>query len=238
MNFSEFLREREEIELLDEALLEEGVVGGTARAVKGLVGNAVKQTARGVGNVVGGAGQAVGGLGRVGLGAIQGLTGGGRQAVSNIGRGVSDMASGVGSAVKGAAQMGGVVSGVTPTVRAVQAANEKSLFTPMSTRRTGLQAAMGINSWTPEEDAAKDRAERFEQLKDMYRDADKAGNFELKRRVRAEMEKVDPAAYKKIVARSRAARAERARKRWASIADRVGPVERPEDYLARLSAED
>jgi hypothetical protein len=237
MNFSEFLREQEEIELLDEALLEEGVVGGAIRAGTGFVGNALKQTARGVGNLVGGAGRTVGGLGKVGLGAVQGLTGGGRQAASNIGQGVSDMASGVGSAVKGTAQVAGAVSGVTPTIRAIQAANEKSLFTPMSTRRTGLQSAMGINSWTPEEDAAKDRAERFEQLKGMYRKADQEGNYNLKRRIKAEMEKVDSVAYKNIVSKSRAARAERAKKRWASVADRMGDVERPEDFLGRLSAE-
>jgi hypothetical protein len=237
MNFSEFLREQEEIELLDEALLEEGVVGGTLRAMGGFGGNLITQTARGARNIAGGALGTLGGVGKVGLGAIQGVTGAGRRGASTIGSGISDVASGVGTALKGAAQVAGVASGITPTMRAAQAATERSFFTPLSNRRTGLQKAMGLNSWDPEGDAKKDRAERFKQLKDMYRAAHKAGNFDLKRKVRAEMEKVDLAAYEKEVEKSRAARAERARKRWASFADRVEPVERPEDFLARLSAE-
>jgi hypothetical protein len=238
MNFSEFLREEEDIELLDLALIEEGIVGGTARGVKGLIGNVAKQTARGVGNLVGGAGQTVGGLGRVGLGAVQGLTGGGRQAASNIGKGVSDMASGVGSAVKGTAQVAGALSGVTPTIRAVQAANEKSLFTPMSTRRTGLQRAMGLNSWDPEGDAQKDRDERFKELKAMYRQAHKEGRHSAKRRIRAEMEKVDEKAYEAMKAKSRAVRKELDRLKWDDIARRMGEPDDPDEFLDGLAAED
>lgn len=237
MNFSEFLREEEELELLDEALLEEGVIGGSLRALGGFGGNLLTQTARGIGNVASGATQALGGVGKVGLGAVQGVTGGGRKALSSIGSGVSDVASGVGRALKGTAQAAGAVSGVTPTIRGIQAATEKSFLTPMSNRRTSLQQAMGLNSWDPEGDAKKDTSDRFDLLKAQYAQAHKAGDGNLKRRIRAEMEKVDRVAYKAIVAKSQAARAEHGRRRWQAVADRVGNVEKPEDFLGRLATE-
>lgn len=236
MNFSEFLREEEELDLLYEAIVEEGLVGGTLRALGGFGGNLVTQTARGVGNMVGGAGRAVGGIGKVGLGAVQGLTGGGRRALSSIGSGVSDIASGVGTAAKGAAQTAGAVSGVTPVMRGVQAATEKSFFTPMSNRRTGLQQAMGLNSWDPEGDAKKDTADRFQQLKAQYVQAHKSGNSDLKRRIRAEMERVDPAAYKVLVARSKVTRSAREKRKWDDISGRVGEVQKPEEFLGDLAS--
>lgn len=223
MNFSEFLREEEELELLDE-----GLVGGALRAVGGFGGNLVGQTAKGVANMAVGAGRTLKGVGRVGLGAVQGLTGGGGKAVSNIGGGVRDVASGVGSALTGAAQTAGALSGVTPVMRGVQAATERGV-SPMSSRRTGLQQAMGLNSWTPD-------ADLFADLKHRYAQASKAGDGDLKRRIRAQMEKADPVAYQELIRKSNVARAERDRLRWKGVADRVQDQEPPEDFLRGLSA--
>lgn len=237
MNFSKFLREEEDIELLDLALIEEGVVGGTLRAMGGFGGNLLSQTARGVRNVVGGAARTLGGVGKVGLGAIQGVTGAGRKGASTIGSGVSDVASGVGTALKGTAQVAGAASGVTPTIRAAQAATERSFFTPLSNRRTGLQKAMGLNSWDPDGDAQKDREERFEKLKAMYRQAHKEGRHSAKRRIRAEMEKVDEKAYEALKAKSRVARKKLDRLKWDDISRRMVEPDDPDEFLDGLAAQ-
>lgn len=224
--------------ILDEALLEEGVLSGTLRAMGGFGGNLATQTVRGVGNLAAGAAQALGGVGKVGFGAVQGVSGGGKKALKSVGSGVSDVGYGLGRAIKGVAQTAGAVSGITPTIRGVQAATaEKSFFTPMSNRRTAVQKAMGLNSWDPDGDAIKDVSDRFEQLKAQYIQAHKEGNRDLKRRIRAEMEKVDPKAYRAIVAKSQAARAEHNRRKWKRVADRVGDVDKPEDFLGRLATE-
>jgi hypothetical protein len=238
MNFSEFLREEEDIELLDLALIEEGVVGGTLRAMGGFGGNLITQTARGARNIAGGALGTLGGVGKVGLGAIQGVTGAGRKGASTIGSGVSDVASGVGTALKGTAQVAGAVSFLTPTMRAAQAAAERSFFTPLSNRRTGLQKAMGLNSWDPEGDAQKDRDERFKELKAMYRQAHKEGRYSAKRRIKAEMEKVDEKAYEAMKAKSRVVRKELDRLKWDDIARRTGEPDDPDEFLDGLAAED
>lgn len=242
MNFSEFLRQEEEMLLFDE-----GLMGGAVRAVKGFGGNLVGQTLRGVGNVVTGTAQAVGGVGKVGLGAIQGISGGGlRTAGSTMGSGIKDVATGVGSALKGTAQTAGALSGMTPIMRAAQASKEKRIFQPMSTRRTGVQTAMGMNSWTPEEDAQRDSeeataaaktkaAERWRGLIDQYK---QTNDQNLKRRIKAEMEKMDKKQYDRIVAGSRAARAQRDRLKWRGVEDQVVDQQRPEDFLGRLAAED
>lgn len=238
MNFAEFLREEEDIALLDVALLEEGVVGGTLRALGGFGGNLATQTVRGVGNLAGGAARTVGGVGKVGLGAIQGVTGAARRGASTIGSGVSDVASGVGQALKGTAQVAGAVSGITPTIRAAQAATERSFFTPVSNRRTGLQKAMGLNSWDPDGDAQKDKDERFKELKAMYRQAHKEGRDSAKRRIRAEMEKVDKKAYEALKAKARAVRKELDRLKWDDIARTTVEPESPDEFLDGLAAED
>jgi hypothetical protein len=237
MDFSEFIRGEEDLDFLSEALLEEGVVGGTLRALGGFGGNLITQAGRGVGNVASGAATAAGGLAKIGLGAVQGLTGGGKQAGSSISSGAQDVASGLGTGLKGVAQGVGAISGVTPTIRAVQAANEKSFFTPMSNRRTGLQKAMGINSWDPEGDEKKDMDEAFSDLKRRYRQAEQAGNKDLMRRIRASMEKVNPKAYRALVAKGRALKAEKSRKRWDAIGQRVGTPESQDDFFRRLATE-
>lgn len=236
MDFRGFIQEEEELDLLAEAIIEEGVVGSLLRGVGGFGGNLLTQTARGAGNLVRGAGKTAVGLGRVGLGAVQGVTGAGREGLSNIGGGISDVASGVGTAVRGAAQTAGALTGVTPVMRGVQAANEKSFLTPMSKRRTALQQAMGLNSWDPEGDEAKDVKDRFGALKAAYVRAHKAGDGNMKRRIRAEMEKVDPKAYGELVKRSQETRRAKAGSRW-SFLDKSTKPESPEDYLGRLGAE-
>lgn len=237
MNFSEFLLDEEELDLISEAIVEEGVVGGTLRALGGFGGNLLSQSARGAANIVSGAGRTAGGLAKVGLGAVQAVTGGGKQAGSSLSSGASDVVSGVGTGLKGVAQAAGAVTGVTPTIRAIQAANEKSFFTPMSNRRTSLQKAMGLNSWDPEGDQKKDTDEAFRELKSRYRKAEQEGNRDLMRRIRAAMEKTNPEAYKALVVKGRARKAERDRQRWASVSQSVGQAERPEDFFRRLSAE-
>jgi len=237
MNFSEFLSEEEELDLVSAALIEEGVVGSALRAAGGFGGNLIQQSARGAYNVASGAARTVRGVGKIGLGAVQGLTGAGKQGLSSVSSGIGDVASGIGSGVAGAAQAAGALSGVTPTLRAIQAANEKSFFTPTSKRRTGLQKAMGLNSRDPDGDAKKDSADRFEQLKKDYRVAEKAGNRDRMRQIRAEMSKIDPAAYRVLVAKGRALRDENQRKKWADIASRVKGQERPEDFFRRLGSE-
>lgn len=237
MNFSEFLIEDEELDLISEVMLEEGVVGGALRAVGGFGGNLVTQTGRGAANLVSGTARTAGGLAKIGLGAVQGLTGGGKQAGSSLSSGARDVVSGLGTGLKGVAQGVGALSGVTPTIRAAQAANEKSFFTPMSTRRTGLQKAMGLNSWDPDGDEKKDVDEAFAELKSRYRQAEKAGDRDLMRRVRAAMEKTSPEAYKALVAKGRALKAARNNQRWAAVAQSVKSQERPEDFLGRLATE-
>jgi len=230
MEFSDFVREEEELDLLYEAIVAEGIVGGTLRGLGGFGGNLISQTARGTGNIASGAARAVGGLGKIGIGAVQGVTGGGGHAVSSLKSGVADLAGGVGTAAKGALQTAGAVSGVTPTLRGIQAAGERSFFTPMSNRRTAIQRATGMNSWDPEGDAKKDRTEEFWRLKSQYSQAHKEGNSDLKRRIRAEMERLDPVAYRSLVAQANAAKKKSDRERWSSIRS-----EKPEDFLKGLS---
>lgn len=237
MNFSDFLREEEETDLVLDAIIDEGVVGGTLRALGGFGGNLLTQTGRGVANVVSGAAKTAGGLAKVGLGAVQGATGGGRQAGSSIASGVGDIVSGVGTGLKGVAQGAGALSGVTPTIRAVQAAGEKSFFTPMSSRRTALQKGMGLNSWDPDGDEKKETDEAFKELKVRYRQAQQAGDRDLMRRIRAAMEKEHPEAYKSLVAKGRALKAKKSQERWSALAQGAGRQETPEDFLRRLSTE-
>lgn len=237
MDFSEFLREEEELDLITAALIEEGIIGGALRAAGGFGGNLVSQTGRGVYNLVKGAGRGVRGVGRVGLGAVQGATGGGSHAVKTLRAGAGDLMKGAGEILTGAAQTAGALSGVTPTIRAIQAANEKSFFTPTSNRRTGLQRALGLNSWDPEGDEKKDRDEAFKRLRVRYAQAEERGDRNLMRRIRAEMEKVDPEAYEALKAKGRAARSARANEKWKRI---VGDARRPEDpgdFLGRLASE-
>lgn len=234
MQFTEFLKEEEDLDLLADAILEEGVVGGTLRALGGFGGNLLTQTGRGVYNIAAGTGQAARGVGRVGLGAVQGATGGFRQAGSSLASGARDIASGVDNAATGFWQTAGALSGVTPTFRAVQAANEKSFFTPMSNRRTGIQKAMGLNSWDPEGDAKKDAAEQFQALKTQYVQARKAGNGDLARKIRAKMEKSHPEEFKALVAKANSLKAAKEKERWAQIASRVKPQESPSSFLGRL----
>jgi len=230
MDFSGFLREEEELDLLYEAIAAEGIVGGTLRGLGGFGGNLISQTAKGAGNIAAGAAGAIGGVGKVGLGVVQGVTGGGHQAVSSIGSGVSDFAKGLGTAAKGVAQTAGAVSGITPALRGIQASREKSFFTPMSSRRTAVQKAMGMNSWDPEGDAVKDRKEEFQSLRQQYAQAHKAGRSDLKRRIRAEMESLDPKAYRVIMAQAHAAKRQKDRERWSDVR-----AEKPEDFLRGLS---
>lgn len=238
MNFSEFLREEEELDLISEALVDEGLVGGALRAVGGFGGNLLTQTATGAYNVGRGAARGARGVGRLGLGAVQGLTGGGRQAAGTLRSGAGDLVHGAGEVLKGTAQAAGALSGVTPAVRAIQAANEKSFFTPMSKRRTGLQRAMGLNSWDPEGDEKKDRDEEFEKLKGHYRHAERAGNRDLMRRIAAMMEKTDPEAFKRLKARGKAIRSARANARWSKLVGDAPKPEDPDDFLGRLASED
>lgn len=237
MDFSGFFNEEEELDLISAAIVEEGVVGGTLRALGGFGGNLISQTGSGVANAVSGTAKTVGGLAKMGLGAVQGLTGGGKQARASLRSGAGDVVSGLGTGLKGIAQGVGAASGVTPTMRAIQAANEKSFFTPMSNRRTGLQKAMGLNSWDPEGDQKKDVEEAFAGLKSRYREAEKAGDRNLMRQIRAAMEKTSPEAYRALVAKGKALKDARGRQRWASVAQRVVPQESPEAFLGRLASE-
>lgn len=236
MDFRGFIQEEEELDLLAEAIIEEGVVGSLLRGVGGFGGNLLTQTARGAGNLAFGAGKTALGLGRVGLGAVQGVTGASREGLSNIGGGVGDVVSGVGTAAKGAAQAAGALTGVTPVMRGFQAANERGFSTPMSKRRTAMQRAMGLNSWDPEGDAAKDIGDRFKALKVAYVKAHKSKDLNMKRRIRAEMEKVDPKAYGELVKKSQESKRAKERSRW-SFLDNVPKPPRPEDFLGGLSAE-
>lgn len=236
MEFSDFLRHEEELDLLAESIVDEGLFGGTLRALGGFGGNLISQTGSGGFNLLKGAGRTARGIGRLGLGAVQGVTGG-REAGSTLASGASDVAAGVGGALKGAAQAVGALSGFTPTMRAVQAANEKSFFTPMSNRRTGVQMAMGLNSWDPEGDAVKDKDEKFGQLKSMFVAAKRSGDRDAMRRIRAEMERVDPAAYKVLVAKARALKSQHERDKWAKFGASASGIEKPEDFLGRLASE-
>lgn len=237
MDFSEFLKQEEELDLIYEAIVDEGVLDGTLRAAKGFVGNLAGQTARGVAGGLMGLGKSAGGLGKIGLGAVQSLTGGAKQARVNIASGASDFVRGVGDTVVGATKAAGALSGVTPTIRAMQAAGEDSLFTPMSNRRTGLQKAMGINSWDPKGDKSKD----FEDLKSQYIQARDQGNRNLMRKIRASMEALDAERYKAMVEKGRAYAArknnERSQARWSKVAGKVGKPNGPEDFLGRLASE-
>lgn len=233
MDFSEFLKQEEELDLIYEAILDEGVLGGALRAAKGFGGNLVAQTARGIAGGAMGVGKSVGGLGKVGLGMVQGLTGGVKQAGGNIASGASDFARGLGDTAVGLTKAAGALSGVTPTIRAMQAAGEKSLFTPMSNRRTGLQRAIGINSWDPEGDEKKD----LEDLKAQYLQARDAGDGNLKRRIKAEIEARHPKAYQAMRAKGLAVKAKRDRERLELAARRAELPVKPEDFLRRLAAE-
>lgn len=237
MNFSEFLREEEELDLLAEAIVEEGVVGGALRAAGGFGGNLLSQTGRGAYGLAKGAGRAIRGTGRLGLGVVQGLTGGGSQARSTLASGAADIAHGAGDMAMGTAQAAGALSGVTPTIRAIQASNEKSFFTPMSNRRTGLQKAMGLNSWDPEGDELKDKDEALEVLKKRYAHAKAVGDRDLMRRLRAAMEKTHPEGYKALVAKGRAIKSARANERWSKMIGQIPSAESPNAFLGRLASE-
>lgn len=227
MEFADFFLEEEELDLLNEGLL-----GGSLRALGGFGGNLLSQTASGVGNVAVGAGKVARGLGRVGLGVVQGVTGGGSQAKATLSSAGSDIASGIGKGLKGLAQGTGALTGVTPTIRALQAAGEKGLG-PMSSRRTELQKAMGLNSWDPEGDFKKDTEEEFENLKDLFRLASKRKDKDMMRKIKAEMERVDPERYRMILQFAKKRQAESDAKRWKKI---VGDsIVKPEDYLKGLS---
>lgn len=229
MEFADFFLEEEELNLFTEGLL-----GSSLRALGGFGGNLLSQTASGVGNVAVGAGKVARGLGRVGLGAAQGMTGGGSQAKATLSSAGSDIASGVGRGLKGMAQGAGALTGFTPTIRALQASGEKGLGS-MSSRRTGLQKALGLNSWDPEGDFKIDTKEEFEKLKDLFRLATKRKDKDTMRKIKAEMERVDPEQYRIILTFAKRREAESNAKRWKKI---VGDkVVKPEDYLKGLSGE-
>lgn len=78
--------------------------------------------------------------------------------------------------------------------------------------------------------------DEFDRLKAAYGKAHRMGDMDLKRRIRARMIRVDPAAYAELVNKSMEARRETERKRWAFASSAAKP-ERPEGYLARLAAE-
>lgn len=235
MEFREFLKEEEELDLFAAAVLEEGL-GGVLRGLGGFGGNLISQTGRGAYNLAGGLGRTAGGIGSIGLGAVQGLTGGG-DAAKNLASGARDVLSGLGGSALGAAQVAGAASGLTPALRAVQAANEKGFFTPMSKRRTGLQRAMGLNSWDPEGDSRKDSEDHLRELKVRFAKARERGDRRGMRLVRAQIEKHHPEAYERIRARAMQLKADHEGRRWREIGSRVGDVVPPDEFLRGLSAE-
>lgn len=88
---------------------------------------------------------------------------------------------------------------------------------------------------TPEE--IKAVRDEFERLKVAYKQAEKMGDRDLMRRVRARMLRVDPAAYTDLMNRSIEARKRRERQRWSFLDDVPMPT-KSHDYLNSLGTKD
>lgn len=157
-NFSSYVESKdleEEFKLLEHAALNEGI----AELLKGAgagAANLVGQNLRGAGNIIKGGWQTGAGIGRMGIGALQGLGGGSGPARRNLRKGMKSAEKGIESGLTGAAQM--LLSPATAAIRGVQAAGERG-FSGMSPKRSTAQKIFGLNTWDQQADAL-DRKER------------------------------------------------------------------------------
>lgn len=78
-------------------------------------------------------------------------------------------------------------------------------------------------------------ADEFARLKAAFHDARKRGDKDFARRIAARMKRVDPVSFRELEVKSREARRERDRKRWAFLS--ASTPQKPEDFLGRLGAE-
>ena len=143
LTFKEYVENKDE---LDESML------SVAKAVGGFGGNLLGQTARGFGNIIQGPGNAVlGALGAAGdvvSGSAHAMLGDKEKSSKSFrraGNRISVAASGVGDTVKGAAQLGGALTGITPSLRAIQASSEEGM-SPLSKDRSSNQKLFGLNA--------------------------------------------------------------------------------------------
>lgn len=118
----------------------------------GFATNLVGQGLRGAGNLIkGGAETVAGGISSasnlVSAGVYE-LLGNKKQAsqnVKNFGSGISLIGKGLKGIVKAVIQLGGAASGITPTLRGFQAANEKGI-SGFNKNRNSTQKLLGLNS--------------------------------------------------------------------------------------------
>jgi hypothetical protein len=149
MEFRQFLEEQEKIK---KSELEEASLTSPLKFVAGAAANLGTQTARGFGNLASGAVKGAYGLAQTSLGGLQSAGGGWKtKGKESISRGLSNIGSGGVSALRGASQLAGAWSGVSPILRAAQAASEPvdidGIYAPASKNRTFTQDLLGLNSW-------------------------------------------------------------------------------------------
>jgi len=164
MEFREFI-ELDEAELFDAGLesMDEWL-DSALKFVAGATGNALSQTGRSVGNIVGGVAQGAYGLGQGALSAAQRASGGREEAGETCRRSGENLGSGLGKIATGLAQGLGVATVASPIMRGAQAVTEpvfsiSGVYAPASGKRTRFQDIMGLDSWDKPKPPSEDKPE-------------------------------------------------------------------------------
>jgi hypothetical protein len=171
LNFKDYL----------EKEIKEESVSGAAKFIGGFGGNLVGQGLKGSSNVLKGVGRVAKGIAAIPVNtttaAGYGLLGNKEKTIekikdigTNIG---SDLVGGLKNVVKGAVQIGGAATLVTPTLRGLQASNEKGL-SRLNRNRNSVQRFFGLNSNKDEpliiSDVPRDSKKIIKMIEDMYED--------------------------------------------------------------------
>lgn len=153
MNFKEYIKLNEEVELFDEIIgLDENLLA-PVKFVGGAATNLGSQLIRGAGNVAGGLTKTALGTARTGAGALQALGGGLKPGWENIKKGAGSVTSGLGQALKGSSQA--LASPVTAALRGAQATSEPITPRSFSNDRNWLQKTFGLDKWEKEKEAGE-----------------------------------------------------------------------------------
>jgi hypothetical protein len=155
MEFREFL---EECERREQMSLDEFNLLTAPKFAAGAVSNFVTQSGRALGNVAAGTAKSALSATRMGLGGLQIVGGGSEPGWDNVKKGWEGAEKAGLQIGRGALQAAGALSGVTPLLRAAQAANEKitdvsGVYAPKG--KGTWQDMFGMNNWGGSKGAEK-----------------------------------------------------------------------------------
>lgn len=209
MNFKEYFENEVLEDYFIEALIEDGVLGTIGNIASapfkfagGAATNLGSQIGRGAYSATKGALRGAKGLGKLGLGGLQGITGSPLVGVQTAASGVGDILSGVRDVAGGAVQA--AASPISALARGVQATGEPILgIDDFDPKRNAVQKFFGMNTWKKpdQKQSTSNNSKEFDKLlADITRTSEKVDRDRIRQRLKT----LDPNRYAELVRRGRA----------------------------------